>query len=94
MEEYILLSYFTWPYSEEIAFSLKKDFGHLNHVKAVKGYKSFEVGESIFCIAIWPGAYKEQGVIYGVWDENDHQRHIYLNNWSPVRETVWEGLKM
>lgn len=55
---YFTFFYFTWPYSEEIAFSLKKDFGHLNHVKVVKGYWSFEVGVNTFCIVIWPGAYK------------------------------------
>lgn len=60
----------------------------------MKGYWSFEVGVNTFCIVIWPGAYKGQGVVYGVWDENDHHRLIYLNNWSPIRETVWEELKI
>lgn len=80
--------YFYISHGLTVTRLLKKDFGHLNHLEAVKGFRSFEVGVSTFCIAIWPGAYKGQRALYSAWDENDHHRLIYLNSWSPVRGTV------
>lgn len=84
----VLTLFFTRGHMK-IALNLRKGFGILNCIEAIG---TFEVKLNIFCIMTWPQAFCGLRMECSSLTEADPHRLIYLNAWSLVGGTVWEGL--